>query len=53
MLSFFGFNNIVNFIYPIQGIIGLIFLFKIFAYNRKHNYKSKKSFPKIVGFYYK
>ena len=47
MLSLFGFNNIINFIYPIQGIIGLIFLFKIFAYNKKQGFKSKNTLQKL------
>ena len=38
ILSFFGFSYIINFIYPIQGLIGLVFIFKTLTYN----YKIKK-----------
>jgi len=34
ILSFFGFSCIVNFLYPLQGLIGLIFIFKTLTFNR-------------------
>lgn len=42
ILSFFGFSQIVNIVYPLQGLIGLIFIFKTIGYNF-----SKKSSEKI------
>lgn len=35
ILSFFGFSYIVNFLYPLQGLIGLIFIFKTLTFNYK------------------
>lgn len=43
ILSFFGFSYIVNFLYPIQGIIGLIFIFKTLTYNYKIKKASNKT----------
>lgn len=33
IISFFGFNYIVNLFYPLQGLIGVIYILKIFQYN--------------------
>lgn len=33
IISFFGFNYIVNIFYPLQGVIGLIYIFKVFQFN--------------------
>ena len=57
IFSFFGFSKIVNIIYPLEGIICLIFIIKVFMFNKKtcefSPKKPKKSKPKIVGFYAK
>ena len=52
VFSSFGFNSIVNFVYPIQGVIGLIFIFKVFKFNIKQQTRKIKK-PKIIGFYSK
>ena len=36
IFSFFGFSYFINFIYPLEGIIGLIFIIKVFIFNNKN-----------------
>jgi len=40
-LSFLGFSSIINYIYPIQGVISLIFILKVFMFNRQKINKPK------------
>lgn len=57
IFSFFGFSKIVSIVYPLQGLIGFIFIIKVFIYNRKNFSdekcfeKKKRHFSKICGFY--
>lgn len=51
ILSFFGFTVIVNFIYPLQGAIGLFFIFKTILFNFKSNlFKKQNIVNKIERF---
>lgn len=54
-LSFFGFSTLINFIYPLQGVVCFVFIQKVFIFNKKSNVKNakkvSKGLPKIVGFY--
>lgn len=43
ILSFFGFSIIVNFIYPLQGLIGLVFIFKTISFNCKIGVLNKQN----------
>ncbi len=36
IFSFFGLDFIVSFIYPIEGVVGIIFILKVYFYNKKH-----------------
>ena len=54
ILSNFGFNYIVKFFYPLQGIIGLIFIGKTFIYNKNNKINeslllNKKTNPQTRG----
>ncbi|MGN1208100.1 MAG: hypothetical protein ACI4TI_01380 [Christensenellales bacterium] len=43
IFSFFGFSSIVNFVYPLQGFVGLAFIFKVFVHNKKFACQTKNS----------
>ena len=36
IISLCGFNNIVNYFYPLQGALGLVFMIKVFMFNVKN-----------------
>lgn len=50
IFSLFGFSKIVNFIYPLEGVVCLIFIFKVFLFNK---FRSIKTTKKVLGFYVK
>lgn len=41
VLSLFNFGKIVEYLYPLIGAFGLIYLYKIITYNYKLNYLKK------------